>query len=89
MNITPLPQDKANHVIYGAVIFTIVLLIVQFAKIPHSTIIGLAVVALFAGGKEVADSKNPDRHTADLMDCAATIAGGAFMALSVYLARTL
>lgn len=89
MSLPQLTQDKANHVIYGAVIFTIVLLLVEFAKIPHSTIIGLAVVSLFAGGKEVADSKNPDRHTADLMDCAATITGGAFMALSVYLARTL
>ena len=66
MNLPVLPQDKANHAVYGAVIAAIVSLV----GLP----LALLVVAGFALGKEVYDwrqNKQPE-----VMDALATVCGG-------------
>jgi formiminotetrahydrofolate cyclodeaminase len=66
MNLPVLPQDKANHAVYGAVIAAIV----SIVGLP----LALLVVAGFALGKEVYDwhqNKQPE-----MLDVAATVCGG-------------
>ena len=66
MNLPVLPQDKANHAIYGAVIAAIV----SVVGLP----LALLVVAGFAIGKEVYDwrqNKQPE-----MLDAVATVCGG-------------
>jgi UPF0716 family protein affecting phage T7 exclusion len=66
MNLPVLPQDKANHAVYGAVIAAIV----SIVGLP----LGLLVVAGFAISKEVYDwrqNKQPE-----MLDAAATVCGG-------------
>jgi hypothetical protein len=75
-----LPQDKANHFIYGAVITTITTLLLiisqNYSLLPyclHPTII--------AGiGKEIYDRVS-GKGTPEVLDAVATISGG----LAVYL----
>jgi formiminotetrahydrofolate cyclodeaminase len=66
MNLPVLPQDKANHAVYGAVIAAIV----SIVGLP----LALLVVAGFALGKEVYDwrqNKQPE-----VLDALATVCGG-------------
>jgi hypothetical protein len=66
MRLPLLPQDKANHAVYGAVIAAIV----SIVGLP----LALLVVAGFALGKEVYDwrqNKQPE-----IMDAIATVCGG-------------
>jgi formiminotetrahydrofolate cyclodeaminase len=66
MSLPLLPQDKANHAVYGAVIAAIV----SIVGLP----LALLVVAGFALGKEVYDwrqNKQPE-----IMDAVATVCGG-------------
>ena len=66
MNLPVLPQDKANHAVYGAVIAAIV----SIVGLP----LALLVVAGFALGKEVYDwhqNKQPE-----MLDALATVCGG-------------
>lgn len=63
-----LPQDKANHVVWGAILFAAG----HFVSIPFAAAVVLAV-AIF---KELYDSYHPDRHSVDPMDAVATAAGG-------------
>ena len=63
MNLPVLPQDKANHAVYGAVIAAIV----SIVGLP----LALLVVAGFALGKEVYDwhqNKQPE-----MLDALATV----------------
>lgn len=67
-NMLPLiPQDKANHVIYGMIIYYLV----QFFLTPYAA---LAVVAVFAVGKEVYDWVS-GKGTPEFLDIMATILG--------------
>ena len=63
-----IPQDKANHAIYGAALACAGL-------IAHSPLAGLIVCAAFAVGKEVYDQVSK-KGTPDLMDAVATVVGG-------------
>jgi hypothetical protein len=74
MILPQLPQDKANHILYGFVVATIVSLF-------SSRLIGFAVAALAGAGKEAMDYIDRRRAGAstpiDLFDFLATVAGGA------------
>lgn len=73
-----LPADKANHLLYGALIFN--------AALPLSdAFVALALVAALAIGKEVSDWLSnhraraaglPAPHGVEVMDALATLAGG-------------
>lgn len=75
-----IPQDKANHIVYGSVIFTAAYVIFGFAGLPALPIAAGAVVVL-AVAKEIYDRAHRATHTPDPMDALATIAGGALAAL--------
>jgi len=81
-----LPQDKANHAIYGALIFLLALAITRRMDVAY----GLVVLA--AAGKEAIDWISNQRairagaaptHGVEWFDALATCAGGAVP----YLAR--
>jgi hypothetical protein len=90
MNLPQLPQDKANHLAYGALTFSIVLLLAHF-MFPNDQI-GFAglITVLSAIGKEAHDAwvnwkttgdpmQGP--HGVELLDAVATISGGALAGL--------
>jgi hypothetical protein len=71
-----LPQDKANHAVYGALIFLIGFAITRRMDVSY----GLVVLA--AVGKEVLDWLSNQRsekptHGVEWLDALATCAGGA------------
>ncbi len=66
--LNKLPHDKALHIIVG------VLAYMAFHFV--SPVVGLAAAAVAAVGKEIYDYMNRDRHTPDLWDAVATMAGG-------------
>jgi hypothetical protein len=72
MSLPLLPQDKANHFLYGALV----------AAPPASLFdptIALIAVAIVGVGKEVSDwwhNKRGGRHGVEFMDAVATICGG-------------
>lgn len=90
MNLPIIPQDKANHAVYGAVIFCAVFgLAHQFVPI-YQAHIAAAAVMLAAFGKEAADrlanwraarAGLPMPHGVEMMDAVATCAGGVLAAL--------
>lgn len=69
MNLPLIPQDKANHFIYGLVIFMVVAILL-------TPVIGLGACTVAAFGKEVYDLQHKDRHTPDIYDAIWTIIGG-------------
>ena len=72
-----IPQDKANHVIYGMIIYYIV----QFILSPVAT---LALVVGVAVGKEVYDWLS-NKGTPEFLDFMTTVMG----ALPLYILETL
>jgi hypothetical protein len=75
-----LPQDKANHLAYGAVIFVVAFVIAASVStaIPPIVIAGGAVL-LFSAAQEVADIIYKGHPS--WVDVAATLAGGALVAI--------
>lgn len=87
MSLPTLPADKANHAIYGVLVFTIVYLVLHHTRLlgahPH---VAMALVFVAAVGKELDDwlanqsalarGQLPP-HSAELADVLATCAGGA------------
>jgi hypothetical protein len=71
-----LPQDKANHFIYGLAIF----LVVGFAI---DAVAGVGAAALFGAAKEVYDRVSK-KGCPDAMDFVATAAGGVAGYLCTY-----
>ncbi len=75
-----LPQDKANHFIYGLLIF----LLFKIILVRYSTktlkrrisLIGIISCSLFGISKEIYDYLNKDVHTPDIYDAVITILGG-------------
>lgn len=84
MALPSLPQDKANHVVYGAAIFAVTFCIFSLLKLP-ATYYAFATVVLFAFGKEAVDylqnKFQGTQHGVELLDAVATVAGGAVCAL--------
>lgn len=78
MNLPSLPQDKANHLAYGAALACLVALLA-------GPIAASAVCTAFAVGKELRDwwsgLGNPE-----LLDALATMGGGACVVLPLWLA---
>jgi hypothetical protein len=71
-----LPQDKANHVIYGALIFLIGFAITRRMDVSYGLVVAAAV------GKEALDWLSNQRsekptHGVEWFDALATCAGGA------------
>lgn len=62
------PADKQGHFIIG--------LIAYMAFHFVSVMVGLILVAVLAIGKEIYDWFHRDRHTPDVWDAVATMAGG-------------
>jgi len=90
MNLPIIPQDKANHAIYGAAIFSAALLVAHHFVPIFQIYIAAAAVVLAAFGKEAADrlanlhaqqAGLPAPHGVEMMDAVATCAGGVLAAL--------
>lgn len=80
MSLPLIPQDKANHIVYGSVIFAAAYALFSFAGLPALPIAaGMVVIAAVA--KEVWDRAHKETHTPDPVDALATIAGGVVCAL--------
>jgi hypothetical protein len=84
MNLPQLPPDKANHALYGALIFNVAFLA------SRSLAIASGVVAAFAVAKEISDAVINWRatgkltqgpHGVEFLDAAATCFGGVLAAL--------
>lgn len=80
-----LPQDKANHVAYGAVIASLSLIGASIFRAPllSAALIALAAVVAVAILKELVDRRSTN-HTSDAMDAVATIAGGLVVVAPVF-----
>ena len=90
MNLPNLPVDKANHAIYGALIF-----IVTFF-FSHSAVIAGCIVVFFALAKEGSDALINYRTTGDpmhgphgveILDALATCFGGILAGLPLVIQR--
>jgi hypothetical protein len=86
MNLPQLPADKANHAIYGAVIFDACFLLTK------NLLVSLVVVVVIAVLKEISDAVINWRATGDpmhgphgveVLDAVATCFGGVLAALPV------
>ena len=87
------PYDKCLHFIYGAIIFCVGYL-GTFAWFPWPLEASMALVALFAVGKELVDRWSNlqaikrgviPTHGVEVMDTVATILGGAVTALPLFI----
>lgn len=85
MDLPLLPQDKANHACYGAVIFLLAVFVAQQLDLASPTIIALVFVACVGALKELADyllnrraiaAGLPPPHGVEFLDFAATTLGG-------------
>lgn len=85
MTLPLIPQDKANHAIYGAVIFLFVAFFTTRGHAPHPFELALAASALAGALKELSDyianqralaKYLPDVHSVEAMDFLATALGG-------------
>lgn len=90
MNLPNLPVDKANHAIYGALIF-----IVSFL-FSHSAVVAGCIVVFFAIAKEGTDAFINYKSTGDPMhgphgvealDALATCFGGILAGLPLFIQR--
>ncbi len=84
MNLPQLPPDKANHALYGALIFNVAFIATR------SLLISSVVVAVCAVAKEISDAVINWRatgkltqgpHGVEFLDAAATCFGGVLAAL--------
>ena len=89
-----LPQDKANHLAYGAAIFSVALLAAHHLMPSHQVLIAGLVVLFMAVGKEANDAwinykatGNPMQgpHGVELLDAVATCSGGVLAALPLFI----
>lgn len=94
MPLPSLPQDKANHVVYGAAIALAAYAVLLAIGTPHAAWFSMLAVAIFGFGKEVIDrlkNRAAEReelkppHGVELMDAVATLAGGAVVAVTALL----
>lgn len=89
MSMMPAP-DKLAHILAGAVIFNAAALLAQLLGLQMPAALAMLVVGLAAVGKEISDrwqnhraraAGRPEPHGVELLDAAATVAGGALCAL--------
>ena len=94
MSLPSLPQDKANHLAYGAAIFSVVLLLAHFAYPDYQIAIAGLTVVFIAFAKEANDARinwqatgklTQGPHGVELWDAVATISGGILAALPLFI----
>jgi hypothetical protein len=94
MELPSLPQDKANHLTYGAAIFSVALLLAHFVHPDYQIAIAGLTVVFIAFAKEANDARinwqttgNPMQgpHGVELLDAIATIVGGVLAALPLFI----
>lgn len=92
MQLPMLPQDKANHAIYGAAIAltAAVLTAVGFGAVHMAPLVALAAAAIAGAAKEGSDwwqnrKAGAEVHGVDPYDFVATAAGGLVVALAAWL----
>lgn len=82
--------DKLAHIVVGSVIFNAATLLAQLLRLDTPALLAMLVVGLAAVGKEASDrwqnhraraAGRPEPHGVELLDAAATVAGGALCAL--------
>lgn len=76
MQIPMIPVDKANHAVYGGVIFAVsytVLAVNAVALAVHLAMVSVVVIALVK--EYVYDKRHPDTATTDPKDALATVLG--------------
>ena len=93
----PLPApDKLAHALAGALIFNAAALLAQLLGLDMPAAVAMAAVSLAAVGKELSDrwhnhharaAGRPEPHGVELLDAAATLAGGALCALPLLVLR--
>ena len=79
MNLPSLPQDKANHVIYGAVIALLAYIIAKWTYPQAAMWISLVASTGLGLIKEASDwwqNRKGGNHGVELWDAVATAAGG-------------
>lgn len=82
MSLPLIPQDKANHIVYGSVIFAAAYALFSFAGLPALPI-AAGIVVIAAVAKELWDRAHKETHTPDPLDALATIGGGALCAIPI------
>lgn len=94
MQLISLPQDKANHVIYGALVALAALVMFHLFSVEHAPALALAVCATVGIAKEVVDyisntlnlrAGRPAHHGVEFLDAVATVAGGVLIFLAAWL----
>lgn len=95
MKLPMLPQDKANHVIYGSVAGLAAVVLSAFIPILQSYLVFVPVMAgvLVGAGKEGLDyymNKTSNlakpAHSVDLMDLVYTAGGGGLISATLFVA---
>lgn len=92
MKLPVIPEDKANHLVYGMLICLIVSVALAFV-IPkfQASLVGFFTTLLFASGKEYLDYRANEKaqaaglevsHGVELGDIIATMIGALLIALS-------
>ena len=80
-----LPQDKANHVVYGMVVFLFVFFLLMWFRVPYAMHLALAAAVIAGFAKEGVDAWENYKATGDWrtgphgvegMDAVATAGGG-------------
>jgi hypothetical protein len=66
--LNKLPHDKGLHIIVGVLVYAVFHFV--------TPLFGMAAVVIAAVGKEIYDWFHRDRHTPDVWDAVATLAGG-------------
>ena len=81
MKLPMLAVDKANHVTYGAMLATVVCVLLVAVQTPVllAALAAAVLVVVLGVGKELVDRMHPEDHTADWRDAVATAAGGALV----------
>lgn len=94
MQLISLPQDKANHVIYGALVTLVALAVFHLFSVEYAATLALALCTAVGIAKEVIDyisnalnlrAGKPAVHGVEFLDAVATVAGGVliFLAASI------
>ena len=68
-SLNAIPADKVMHFASGTILYAALLPFVGSS-------LALSVIVMIAVAKEIYDSCNPDKHTADMWDAVATTLGG-------------
>lgn len=80
MNLPMLAHDKANHVIYGVMLSSAVLMLSILLGLPAPAAVAMGVNAVFAIGKELYDLHS-GKGNPEAADALVTLAGGWFVVL--------